>query len=211
MGQAARKIEHYITEEEHEQIELETGIKHEWYDGEVFAMAGATPVHNTLAGNVYASLHRQLRGGSCQAWGSDQQIKIPERRSMPYPDISVGCEPHEWDERRPNALTNPRVLVEVLSPATAEHDRTTKFDLYKSIPSFTDYVLVWSDRRRVEHFARGDDGKWTQSVAARDNECVDIASINCRLCLDDVYERTNLPASLDLSLLLDDDEDAPST
>lgn len=194
MASAARQIETYITPEEHERIELETGVKHEWYDGAVFAMAGARPAHNTISANILRELGVQLRGQPCEPWGSDQQVKIPSRRAVPYPDITVACPPFEYDVKHRMALLNPRVLIEVLSPSTEKYDRDEKFDLYKLIASLQDYVLVASDRRRIQLFTRQQDGSWAQRVASADNECIEIASIGCRLCLDDVYERLELPA-----------------
>ena len=194
MASAAQQIETYITPEEHERIELETGVKHEWYDGQVFAMAGAAPAHNTISVNILRELSNQLRGQPCEPWGSDQQVKIPSRRAVPYPDITVACPPFEYDEQHRMALLNPRVLIEVLSPSTENYDRDEKFDLYKLIPSLQDYILVASDRRRIQLFTRQENGTWAQRVAAQDNECIEITSISCRLCLDDVYERLELPA-----------------
>lgn len=193
MVSAARQLETYITPEEHERIELETGVKHEWYDGAVFAMAGAQPAHNTISANIVASLHSQLRGNPCQPWGSDQQVKIPSRRAVPYPDITVACPPFEYDTEHRYALLNPRVIIEVLSSSTEKYDKAGKFNLYKQIPTLTDYILVASEHRYIEHFARQENGTWAQSAAPTDGDCIDITSINCRLCLDDVYERLDLP------------------
>lgn len=194
MATAARELDCYITAEEHQRIELETGVKYEWYDGEIFAMAGARPAHNTISANILRELGNQLRGQPCEPLGSDQRIKIPSRRAAPYPDITVACPPFEYDEEHRFALLNPRVLIEVLSPSTEKYDREGKFDLYKLIASLQDYVLIASDRRRIELFTRQFDGSWAQRVASQDNERVQIASISCRLCLEDVYERLEMPA-----------------
>ena len=196
MASSAQKIEAYITPEEHERIEVETGVRHEWHDGEVFAMAGGTPVHNTIGGNVFASLHRQLRGKPCRPWGSDQQVKIPSRRNIVYPDVSVGCPPHEWDEQHRNALANPVAIIEVLSPSTENYDRRRKFDLYATIPSLRHYVLVWTEARYIEHFERVPNG-WLQRSAPRDGECLSLEGISCQLCLDEVYEATEVPIAAD--------------
>ncbi len=195
MASAARQLDPYITPQEHEQIEQETGVKHEWYDGEVFAMAGGTSEHSRIAGNIYTSLDNQLDGQPCEPWNSDRQVKIPSRRAVPYPDVTVSCPPYEYDEQHRNALLNPRVIVEVLSPSTEKYDREGKFDLYKQIATLSDYILVASDCRRIEHYARHDDNAWLQRVAAHNNECIEIESIGCRLCLDDVYKRLDLPSA----------------
>ena len=200
---AARQTDTYISPSEHERIELETGVKHEWYDGQVFAMAGAQPAHNRISGNIYTSLDNQLDGQPCEPWNSDQQVKIPSRRIVPYPDITVACPPFEYDEQHRYALLNPVAIIEVLSPSTEKYDRDEKFDLYKLIPSLQDYILVASDRRRIQLFTRQADGSWAQRVASLDNQCVEITSISCRLCLDDVYKRLDLPVLSQVS------EDAP--
>ncbi len=195
MASAARQFEPYITPQQHEQIERETGLKHEWHDGEIFAMAGARPDHNTLAANITASLHRQLRGQPCQPWGSDQQVRIAARRSVVYPDVTVACPPHEWDEQFRFALLNPSVLIEVLPPSTGDYDRTEKFDLYRAIDSLQDYVLAASDRRRIEHFHRRQDGSWSVASVTESHQAVDLAGIGCALSLEEVYERLELPSS----------------
>jgi len=215
MASAARQFDPYITPEEHERIERETGVKYEWYDGRVFAMAGAQPAHNTISVNIAGMLYNQLRGQPCEPWNSDQQVKVAARRTVLYPDITVACPPYEYDEQHRNALLNPRMIVEVSSPSTEKYDREGKFDLYKQIASLQDYVLVASDRRRIELFTRQDDGSWAQrvahenvahenvahenvaheNVAHENNDCVQIASIDCRLCLDEVYERLQLPGT----------------
>lgn len=191
MSSAARAFNPYISPEEHERIELETGARHEWHDGAIFAMAGGTPTHNAIGLNISGVLYNQLRGQPCRPWGSDQQVKTPGNRNVLYPDVSVGCPPHEWDQQHHNALTNPVVVIEVLSPSTAAYDRQRKFDLYASIPSLRHYVLVSTDARYIEHFERTPAG-WLLRAAPRDGECVSLASIACSLCLDEVYEATDV-------------------
>jgi Uma2 family endonuclease len=192
MASASRQFESYITPEEHERLEHESGEKYEWHDGEVFAMAGGTPAHNTISMNISGSLYNQLRGKPCRPWGSDQQVKALAGRSVVYPDISVACPPFEWDEKHRNALTNPVVVIEVLSPSTAEYDRRRKFDLYASIPSLRHYILVASGERYIEHFERTPAG-WLQHAAPRAGDCITLADIECSMCLEDVYERLDFP------------------
>ena len=197
MASASRALDPYVTPQEHEQIEQESGQRFEWFDGHIFAMAGGTPVHNAIGVNIAASLHQQLRGKPCRPWGSDQQVKVPQSRTVVYPDVSVGCPPHEWDEQHRNALTNPVVIIEVLSPSTEKHDRGRKFTLYASIPSVRHYVLVSTEARHIEHFERAQGG-WLQQSAPRDGDCLSLSSIGCRLCLDDVYEATVVPLEEEL-------------
>lgn len=192
MASAARQIETYITPREHERIEQESGQRYEWHDGEIFAMAGGTPIHNAIAGNVFASLHRQLRGQPCRPWGSDQQVKSPLGRTVIYPDVSVACPPHEWDEQHRNALANPVVIIEVQSPSTSSYDRGRKFALYAAIASVRHYIMVSTEARHIEHFERAQDG-WLQRSAPRDGDCISLPNIGCSLCLDEVYEATEVP------------------
>ena len=205
MAYAPRQESPYVTPEERDQLELEHDVKYEWYNGEIFAMAGASFAHNRLAGNAYASLHSQLRGQPCEPLGSDQRVSISVQNANVYPDITVVCEPHEWDETHRHSLLNPRAVIEVLSPSTEKRDRNAKFTLYQSLASLKHYILIASTHQCIEHYERdGDSARWIYTVARQDDECIEISDINCRLCVRDVYERLDLPP---LSLMQRDDEE----
>ena len=144
---------------EREQLE-----KHEFYDGEVFATAGGSLRHNALAAAVTIELGAALRGKGCRVLTSDQRISIRADRQFVYPDVSVVCGPLQVRPGTTDVLTNPSVIVEVLSKSTEAYDRGLKWESYRELPSVTDYVLVSQSAPRLEHFRREADGEWHYSV-----------------------------------------------
>ena len=188
----------YITEDEYWKMEQAALTKHEYFNGQIYAMAGASPVHNIIAMNAGASLTSQLKGKKCRAVGSDQLVKVEETGLQTYPDIVVYCPPARFDAKRPDTLLEPAVLIEVLSPSTADYDRTDKFDHYKKIATLGDYLLIAQDKRRVEHFHRDENNQWILQTATQNNEAISLQNIGCELKIEDVYDGTDLPPALDL-------------
>ena len=133
--------------------------KHEYFEGEVYAMAGGSPRHNRLCVRVSSALERAV-GTTCSVLSSDQRVRTSERRYV-YPDVTVVCGvlAIEHDD----VLANPTMIVEVLSSGTEQYDRGLKWAGYQGLPSLTDYLLVAQDRPHVEHFARTPDGRWLYS------------------------------------------------
>jgi Uma2 family endonuclease len=143
-----------LSPEEHLAWERAQERKHEYFDGEVYAMAGGSPRHNYLCSVVNARL---IAATKCFVFTSDQHIRSRERRYV-YSDVSVVCGTPivEHDD----VIVNPTLIVEVLSSETEQYDRGLKWDGYQTLPSLTDYVLVSQDRAHIEHFARAADAKW---------------------------------------------------
>ena len=162
-------------------------MKHEFLDGNVWAMAGGSPDHAGIAANVSTSLGTQLRDRPCRVFSSDLRIRVKETGLGTYPDLSVVCGRLELDPDDPKQQTvvNPRVIVEVLSPSTEAYDRGEKLEHYKRIPSLEDVVLVAHDRRRLEVWHRERDG-WTLDVL-HDDGAVELRAIGCKLSLEEVY------------------------
>jgi Uma2 family endonuclease len=134
--------------------------KHEYHLGEVFAMAGGSPRHNYLANAVGAELRAALRGQHCPVLSSDQRISIQEGERYVYADVVVACGDLRLEPGTNDVLTNPSVVVEVLSPATEAYDRGGKWESYQQLASLTDYLLVSQTSARVEHYQRESDGTW---------------------------------------------------
>jgi Uma2 family endonuclease len=150
-----------LTPEEYLAWERLQPYKHEYFDGDVFAMSGGTPRHNRLSSSINAALVSSL-GTRCSVFTSDQRLRVQDRRYV-YPDVVVVCGPPvvEHDD----VITNPTIVVEVLSQSTEQYDRGLKWDGYQTRASLTDYVLVSQDRARIEHFGRGLDRRWTYAAA----------------------------------------------
>ncbi len=184
MGEPARKLG--VTFAEYIAFEEKSETKHEYRNGEIVAMAGGSLEHARLAMRVGLALGIQLEGRPCETFSSDARVRVLATGLATYPDLSVVCGKLERDPEHRNTLTNPTVLVEVLSPSTEAYDRGDKFHDYEQIPSLKEYVLVSSERRRIEVFRRQEDGSWMYYNIV-DRGVAELASIGCKLDLDEVY------------------------
>lgn len=171
-------------------LELSTQQKHEYHQGEVFAMGGASFAHGVVVGNVVRELGLQLKGKPCRVSPTDLRVRAGSSGLYTYPDVVVVCGPPKL-EQPGDTLTNPGVILEVLSASTEAYDRGRKFELYQSIETLTDYLLVAQDTPRIEHFQRQPGGQWLYTLANRIEGGVAIASIGCRLALAEVYEKVD--------------------
>ncbi|MEQ1824471.1 MAG: Uma2 family endonuclease [Pirellula sp.] len=161
--------------------------KSEYHAGEIFSMAGGSRKHNTISGNVFAALHAKLSGAPCRPFMSDQRMRISKLDMGTYPDVSVVCGELEGDKVDPDAITNPSVLVEVLSPSTESYDRGKKFSFYRQIDSLNEYVLVSQEEPVVERFKRQPNGDWLLSVYQGLDATLSLESIQTNLPLKDIY------------------------
>lgn len=168
-------------------LESASNTKHEYFDGQIYAMAGGTPDHAALQVAVPSLLFPQLRSGSCRALGPDLRVRVLATGLATYSDGTIVCGPRELDPDDDNAVTNPTVLFEVLSPSTEEYDRGEKFGHYKRIAALRQYVLVAQRTREVEVWTRTTEGAW-ESVVSRDGEVADLGAIGARLDVRELYE-----------------------
>lgn len=172
-------------------LEEASNVKHEYWAGEIYAMAGGTPEHAALSVAVSSALFDQLAGGDCRVFSSDLRVRVRPTGLATYPDVTVVCGALETDPENASTVTNPTVIVEVLSPSTESYDRGEKLEHYRQIESLRECVLVAHDRRRIEVWRRSGDGaEWSQVVV--EEGAVELASIGCRLQLEDLYRRAGL-------------------
>jgi Uma2 family endonuclease len=169
-------------------VEAASSIRHEYYNGEIFAMAGASVAHNHITANVLAALRVRLRESDCSAFGSDLRLKT-RGGLYTYPDVMVICGKIELSSDQPDTATNPCLIVEVLSDATRDYDRGDKFTLYKAIPALRDYILIEQKKILVEHFRLGRRGVWKPTSFSDLSEEVNISTIGTALPLSEIYER----------------------
>jgi Uma2 family endonuclease len=148
--------------------------RHEYMDGEVFAMAGADDRHVTTAGNVYMALRQHLSGSPCRTYMSDMRLQVAAANSYFYPDVLVTCS--ALDQSSPLSKSEPKLIVEVLSPSTAAFDRGLKFSHYRSLASLDEYALVDLDTRSTDVYRKGADGLWVLHPFAKD-EVVTLTSV----------------------------------
>ncbi len=183
------KEKKYISPEEYLKFERESKEKHEYYNGDVFAMSGAGFNHNVIACNIIAILHNKLKGTNYIPLGSDMRVYVSANGLYTYPDISVfNIEIKLQDEEKDTAL-NPIVIFEVLSKSTQDYDRGGKFKLYRDIPTLEEYVLVSQDTVNAEHYKKQQDGKWLLEEIKNIHDKVTLSSIECELELKEIYER----------------------
>jgi Uma2 family endonuclease len=168
--------------------------KHEYADGELFAMSGCTRAHSLIAGNLAGELRAALLDRPCEVHASDMRVKITTTSRYVYPDISVACGDIAFEDEHVDTLLNPRVIVEVLSDSTEAYDRGDKFAHYQRIPSFTDYVLVSQKDVRVEHFQRQSDGKWLLTILGPGSQLA-LEAVGVSVPVDRLYLKVQLPAA----------------
>lgn len=161
MTMVSRPARHHYSYAEYLAYEGDSGMKHEYDNGEIVAMAGGSRRHNALASRISAALENGRRPG-CIAFQSDQRVRVLATGRATYPDASVVCGPIEGDPADPAAatITNPTLIVEVLSPTTEQDDRGDKWQHYQQLPSLQEYVQVSQSRPRVEHYRRLASGGW---------------------------------------------------
>lgn len=173
------------TPDEYLRAERSASQKHEFFGGEIFAMAGCTERHDTITANVTTALGNALRGGACRPHTSDMRIHIPATGLYTYSDGLVVCAAQFTDQTR-DTLVNPAVIFEVLSDSTEGYDRGRKFDNYRSIPSLMDYVLVSQHEVLVEHFLRQEDGTWNLRVL-RAGQSLRLTGVAIEIPVVDLY------------------------
>ena len=165
--------------------EAEQPGKHEFWQGDVFAMTGARQAHVIVAGNCFALIREKLRGTPCRAYISDMQLAVDLADAVFYPDVFVSCHPEDLAAER--TLRHPRVIIEVLSDSTAAFDRGEKFVAYRRLPSLQEYVLIDPATRGIEIFRRTADDEWL--LATRDAERgLILRSLDFEAGADDVFE-----------------------
>lgn len=187
MALAARKT---YTPEEYLALEFEAAYRSELVNGEIYAMAGASMAHIRISSNLLGEIHQQLKGKPCRVYNSDLRVKVSATGMYTYPDVTVVC---GLDQMEKDTLTNPTLIIEVLSPSTEAYDRGEKFAHYRQLPSLEEYVLVSQDKVNVEHYLRhGDD--WLFSATDNIESALRLTSIDCIVPLSEIYSDVEFPA-----------------
>lgn len=182
----------FITPEEYLRRERLATFKSEYFNGEMFAMAGASPVHVRINNNIVVSLGNAFGDGPCYTLSADMRVKIPATGLYTYPDTIVLCEEPVTEDT--DVLLNPKIIFEVLSPTTEHYDRGKKFEHYQSIGSLCEYILVAQDRASVEQYIREDDTYWKMRRYRSVDESLEFASIPARVPLGEIYRAIAFPA-----------------
>lgn len=180
-GKRAFTIEEYL------RMEGEAMQKHEYYNGEIFAMAGASPDHNLITSNIMMSLARKIGDGPCRILTSDQRVHVEKNTLFTYPDLIIVCDKPVYYKM---SLLNPIVIVEVLSPYTKEYDKGEKFRLYQDLSSLKEYILIDSQTVMAEHFSRNTGENWILHSYDKLKDSISMGTLNVNLFLDDIYKDT---------------------
>ncbi len=180
--------------EEYFEIERNSEEKFEYYDGNIWSMAGASPAHERIVVNAGAHLRELLRGRGCSVFGSNLKVRVPFYTPYRYPDLSVYCGEGIYETMGGmEVLTNPQMLVEVLSPSTEAFDRGDKFTYYKSIESFTEYLLIATSRPHVTQFVKAGENEWIQREAEGLEGRLKLETFGVEILLSEIYLDVEFP------------------
>ncbi|MGB9179884.1 MAG: Uma2 family endonuclease, partial [Pyrinomonadaceae bacterium] len=191
----------FLTPEEYLAIERKAETRSEYFEGkmspmtgerkpkDMFAMTGASKRHNLIAGNIFASLHRQLQNRDCEVYQSEMRVRIPAAGLYTYPDVIALCGESKFEDDYFDTLLNPTLIVEVLSPSTEAYDRGKKFKHYQQIGSLVEYLLVAQDSYMIEQYVRQSGSQWLYTEIHQLEDIVNLTSIGCELTLREVYAK----------------------
>ena len=181
--------QHKLSAEEYLAFERQSETKHEYLDGEVVAMSGASRAHGRISWNLSGAFYPQLENQGCEAFAGDMRVHVPVTDRYTYPDLVVACGEPQFEDAELDTLTNPTLIAEILSPTTEDRDRGTKLFQYRSIPSLEVILLIAQDKVHVEQFLRQADGSWILTDFEGLDTVLELPSIGSRLALSDVYRR----------------------
>jgi Uma2 family endonuclease len=182
-------VRHNYTLEEYAELEKASEERLEFFDGNVWSMAGASPNHEEVSANVITALKNSLRGRGCRVFGSNLRVKVPSYKPYRYPDVTALCgQPIYEDFFGLKVLVNPSLIVEVLSPSTEAFDLGYKFTYYKSIESFSEYLLITQDRPHIVLYTKQADDAWLQREFNSLDDVIFLSSLNCEISVADIYD-----------------------
>jgi Uma2 family endonuclease len=180
-----------IMPQEYLELERKAEVKSEYLDGEMFAMSGVTRDHSTIVMNIGSELHNQFIDRSCEVHGPDLRVKVSQTGLYTYPDIVAVCGELEFEDVHRDTLTNPHLIIEVLSDSTESYDRGKKFANYRALKTLLEYVLVAQTECRIERFTRHEDGSWLYTETTDPYASVELTSVACRLSLSRIYHKVD--------------------
>jgi Uma2 family endonuclease len=180
---------HVLTSTEYLAIERAAETRSEFFDGEMFAMAGTTKNHARIVMNLGGELRTMLKGKTCEPFATDLRIKVQANGLYTYPDLLVVCGEQFYEDDHLDTLLNPTLLIEILSESTERYDRVKKFDLYRALPSLKEYVLVSQSEPRIEQFLRQPNDEWNLRITTDLTAFASFSSIACEISLTEIYDR----------------------
>ena len=184
-------VQSHLTPAEYLALERKATTKSEYFDGQIYAMSGASRAHNLIVANLLSALHTQLSKRDCEVYANDMRVKVDVTGLYTYPDVLVVCDEPRFEDASLDTLLNPNVLVEVLSPSTEAYDRGEKFSHYRHLESLQEYVLVAQNCIRVEHYLRQEE-QWLLTEFSEFADLFRLPSINCELSTRAIYAKVKL-------------------
>ena len=181
----------YYTPQEYLELELNSEERHEYINGEIITVTGGTPNHNTITGNFYAALNFALRGQPYRVFVTDQRVWIPKKAIYAYPDVMVVQGKIQLQEGRKDTITNPLIIVEVLSESTKKYDLGDKFAAYRTIPTFQEYILIDQSKMYLEHYYKTEPNKWIFLEYEGEDATLSLVSISFQIGLREIYNKVD--------------------
>jgi Uma2 family endonuclease len=181
----------YYTPEEYLELEVNSEERHEYINGEIILMAGGTPNHNQIALNISGTLNFALKRQPYRVFVADQRLWIPQKQIHTYPDIMVVKTPLIYEEGRTDTITNPFLIIEVLSKSTKNYDRVEKFAAYRTITGFNEYILIDQYTMHIEQYSKTDNNKWIFSEYEGGDATLSLNSIPFQITLADIYDKVD--------------------
>jgi len=181
-----------FTIEEYLQFEKDSPEKHEYYQSEIFTMAGADARHNVIFSNVFGELAYKLKGKPCKPYGSDLRIHVAQNTLFTYPDISIICGEIVPSPEDKDTATQPTVLIEILSPSTRQYEHGGKFKLYRDIPTLKEFILIDSEAIAIEAYRLNQNNHWELQDYTSVNELFTIPCMDITLPIKEIYDGTKL-------------------
>ena len=182
----------YYSPEEYLALEEAADYKSEYIDGQIFPRAGGSTNHNRIAGNFYAQLNFAFKTQNYEVFMSDVRLWIPKQRIYTYPDVMiVDGEPDYYNDRT-DTITNPQVIVEVLSKSTEGYDRSKKFQYYRTMPTFEEYLLIDQTKIYIEHFYKTNNKRWSFYEYDESDDAIALSSVSFQISIADVYNKVKL-------------------
>jgi len=182
----------FLTPQEYLEMERKAEYKSEYYNGEMFAMSGVSRRHDRIAVRLTFLIEQHVRGKRCEAFSANMRVLATPSGLYTYPDLSVVCEEPQFEDAQVDTLTNPALLVEILSPSTENYDRGKKAKLYRAIPSLRELLFIAQDSYEVELYRRQPDGTWSLIEANGPESEITLTSIGYTLSLRELYEKARM-------------------
>jgi Uma2 family endonuclease len=182
----------YLSPEDYLALERRAEFKSEYFDGEIFAMSGASEAHNLIVANTVVDLGVQLKKRPCKLYPNDMRVKVSPTGLFTYPDVVVVCGQPRFDDSHQDTLLNPTLIVEVLSDSTEAYDRGRKFEHYRKLESLMEYVLIAQHRPHVESYRRQPDQRWVLTESDGLDSKLRLDAIDCELALAEIYDKVEL-------------------